>query len=137
MPNYGNRNAKQNLERGNANFGTQKKSFEKACGNAEREEEMKERGHASREGPAGTRAQLCYKQQQKMLRFSAQLGYQRYLINLFRFLFSLKILAKQFIVGSGSVYESRHKIRILMDLYMQLSTIVYIVTNIFNVTFQN
>ena len=26
--------------------------------NAERKEEMKERGHASREGPAGTRAQL-------------------------------------------------------------------------------
>ena len=47
-------------------FGTQeheswyaKKSFEKARGNAEREEEMKERGHASCEGPAGTRAQLC------------------------------------------------------------------------------
>ena len=36
-----------------------KKSFEKARGNAEREEEMKEHGHASREGPAGTRAQLC------------------------------------------------------------------------------
>ena len=35
-----------------------KKSFEKARGNAEREEEMKECGHASREGPAGTRAQL-------------------------------------------------------------------------------
>ena len=47
------------MERGNANLGTQKKSFEKARGNAEREEEMKERGHVSREGPAGTRAQLC------------------------------------------------------------------------------
>ena len=35
-----------------------KKSFEKARGNAEREEEMKERGHASREGPAGTRPAL-------------------------------------------------------------------------------
>ena len=35
-----------------------KKSVEKACGNAEREEEMKERGHASRKGPAGMRAQL-------------------------------------------------------------------------------
>ena len=46
-------------ECGNANLGTRKKSFEKARGNAEREEEMKERGHASREGPAGTRAQLC------------------------------------------------------------------------------
>ena len=45
-------------ERGNANLGTRKKSFDKARGNAEREEEMKERGHASREGPAGTRAQL-------------------------------------------------------------------------------
>ena len=45
-------------ERGNANLGTRKKSFEKARGNAEREEEMKERGHSSREGPAGTRAQL-------------------------------------------------------------------------------
>ena len=52
-------NALQNLERWNANLGTRKKSFEKARGNAEREEEMKERGHASREGPAGTRAQLC------------------------------------------------------------------------------
>ena len=48
-------------ERGNANLGTRKKSFEKARGNAEREEEMKVRGHASREGPAGTRAQLCIK----------------------------------------------------------------------------
>ena len=46
-------------ECGNGNLGTRKKSFEKARGNAEREEEMKERGHASREGPAGTRAQLC------------------------------------------------------------------------------
>ena len=36
----------------------EKKNFEKARGNAEREEEMKERGHATREGPAGTRAQL-------------------------------------------------------------------------------
>ena len=36
-----------------------KKSFEKARGNAECEAEMKERGHASRKGPAGTRAQLC------------------------------------------------------------------------------
>ena len=45
-------------ECGNANLGTRKKSFEKARGNAEREEEMKERGHVSREGPAGTRAQL-------------------------------------------------------------------------------
>ena len=35
---------------------------EKARGIAEREEERKERGHASREGPAGTRAQLCYYQ---------------------------------------------------------------------------
>ena len=51
------KSAKQ--ERGNTNLGTRKKSFEKARGNAEREEEMKERGHASREGPAGTRAQLC------------------------------------------------------------------------------
>ena len=34
-----------------------KKNFEKARGNAERKEEMKERSHASREGPAGTRAQ--------------------------------------------------------------------------------
>ena len=49
----------QNLERGNAKLGTRKKNFEKARGNAEREEEMKERGHASRKGPAGTRAQLC------------------------------------------------------------------------------
>ena len=47
-------------ERKNANLGTRKKSFEKARGNAEREEEMKERGHASRKGPAGTRAQLWY-----------------------------------------------------------------------------
>ena len=47
------------MERENANLGTRKKSFEKARGNAEREEEMKERGHASREGPAGTRALLC------------------------------------------------------------------------------
>ena len=46
-------------ERGNGNLGALKKSFEKACGNVECEEEMKERGHASREGPAGTRAQLC------------------------------------------------------------------------------
>ena len=46
-------------ERGNANLGTQKKSFEKARGNAEREEEMKELGHASREVSAGTRSQLC------------------------------------------------------------------------------
>ena len=45
-------------ERGNVNLGTRKKNFEKACGNAEREEEMKERGHASRKGPAGMRAQL-------------------------------------------------------------------------------
>ena len=37
----------------------EKKTLKKARGNAEREEEMKERGHASREGPAGTRAQLC------------------------------------------------------------------------------
>ena len=34
----------------------EKKALKK---HAEREEEMKERGHASREGPAGTRAQLC------------------------------------------------------------------------------
>ena len=52
-------NALQHLERENANLGTRKKSFEKARGNAEREEEMKEPGHASREGPAGMRAQLC------------------------------------------------------------------------------
>ena len=51
-------NALQNLERENANLGTRKKSFEKARGNAEREEEIKELGHPSREGPAGTRAQL-------------------------------------------------------------------------------
>ena len=43
-------------ERGNANLGTRKKSFEKARGNSEREEEMKECGLASLEGPAGTRA---------------------------------------------------------------------------------
>ena len=56
------RSAKQERK---AKFGTRereswyaKKSFEKARGNAEREEEMKERGHASHEGPAGTRAQL-------------------------------------------------------------------------------
>ena len=48
-------------ECGNANLGTRKKSFEKACGNAELKEEMKERRHASHEGPAGTRAQLCGK----------------------------------------------------------------------------
>ena len=48
-------------ERGNANVGTRKKNFEKARGNAKREEEMKERGHASHEGPAGTRAQLWKK----------------------------------------------------------------------------
>ena len=36
----------------------EKKNFEKARGNAEREEEMKECGHASHEGPAGKRAQL-------------------------------------------------------------------------------
>ena len=35
-----------------------KKNFEKAPGNAEHKEEMKDRGHASSEGPAGTRAQL-------------------------------------------------------------------------------
>ena len=46
------------MERENANLGTRKKNFEKARGNAERKEEMKERGHASCEGPAGTRAQL-------------------------------------------------------------------------------
>ena len=53
-------NALQNLERKNAERESwyAKKSFEKACGNAEREEEMKERGQASREGPAGMRAQL-------------------------------------------------------------------------------
>ena len=45
-------------EHWNANLGTRKKNFEKARGNAEREEEMKERGHASGKGPAGTRAQL-------------------------------------------------------------------------------
>ena len=45
-------------ERGNANLDTRKKSFEKARGNAEHEEEMKERRHASREGSAGMRAQL-------------------------------------------------------------------------------
>ena len=43
-------------ERGNANLGTRKKSFEKARGNAERKEEMKECRHASREGPAEERA---------------------------------------------------------------------------------
>ena len=60
------RSAKQEREakfgtrkRRNANLGTRKKGFEKVCGNAEREEEMKEHGHASREGPAGTHAQLC------------------------------------------------------------------------------
>ena len=54
------KSAKQERE---AKFGTRereswyaKKNFEKARGNAEREEELKERGHASREGPAGTRA---------------------------------------------------------------------------------
>ena len=45
-------------ECGNMNLGTRKKSFEKARRNTEREEEMKERGHVSREGPAGTHAQL-------------------------------------------------------------------------------
>ena len=40
------------------NLGTRKKSFEKARGNAEREEKKKEH-NASREGPAGTLAQLC------------------------------------------------------------------------------
>ena len=52
-------NALQNSERGNANH--EKKALKKHAGtrNAEREEEMQERGHASREGPAGTRAQLC------------------------------------------------------------------------------
>ena len=35
-----------------------KKALKKARGNAEREEEMKESGHVSRKGPAGTRAQL-------------------------------------------------------------------------------
>ena len=39
----------------------EEKKLEKARGNAEREEEMKERGHASHEGPAGTRAQLWKK----------------------------------------------------------------------------
>ena len=41
---------------------SEKKSSEKARRNAKREEERKERGHASREreGPAGTHAQLCY-----------------------------------------------------------------------------
>ena len=39
----------------------EKKNFEKARGNAEREEEMKECGHASHEGPAGARAQLWKK----------------------------------------------------------------------------
>ena len=45
-------------ECGNANLGTRKKSFEKAGRNVEREEEMKERGHASQKGPAGTHAQF-------------------------------------------------------------------------------
>ena len=45
-------------ERGKANFGMRKKSSEKARGNAERQEEMKEHGRVSREGPAGMRAQL-------------------------------------------------------------------------------
>ena len=48
----------QNLERQNVNLGKRKKNFEKAHGNAERQEETKECGHASREGPAGMRAQL-------------------------------------------------------------------------------
>ena len=49
------------MERENGGTGIlvrEKKNFEKARGNAEREEEMKERGHATRKGPAGTRAQL-------------------------------------------------------------------------------
>ena len=41
-------------ERRNANLDTQKESFEKAHGNTEYEEEMKERGHVSRKGPAGS-----------------------------------------------------------------------------------
>ena len=45
-------------ERRNANLGTQKESFEKAHGNTEYEEEMKERGHVSCKGPAGTSAKL-------------------------------------------------------------------------------
>ena len=51
----------QNLERENAGIESwyAKKSFEKAREIAEHKEEMKERGHVSREGPAGTRAQLC------------------------------------------------------------------------------
>ena len=60
------KSAKQERE---AKFGTRereswyaKKRFEKAHGNAEREEEMKERGHASHEGPAGMRAQLWLSQ---------------------------------------------------------------------------
>ena len=51
-------------ERGNARTREReswyaKKNVEKARGNAERVEEMKKRWHASREGPAGTRTQLC------------------------------------------------------------------------------
>ena len=56
------KSAKQERE---AKFGTRereswyaKKSFEKARRNAEREEEMKECGHASRKGPAGTHPAL-------------------------------------------------------------------------------
>ena len=50
------------MERENGGTGIlvrEKKNFEKARGNAEREVEMKERGHASRKRPAGTRTQLC------------------------------------------------------------------------------
>ena len=46
------------MERENANLGTRKQSFEKARGNAEPEEEMKECGLASRKG-LQEHAQLC------------------------------------------------------------------------------
>ena len=41
------------MERENENLGTRKKALKK---HAERDEEMKERGHVSREGPAEKRA---------------------------------------------------------------------------------
>ena len=56
-------NALQNLECKNAGAGilVRKKKLLKSTRNTEHEEKMKERSHVSREGPAGTSAQLWKK----------------------------------------------------------------------------
>ena len=67
------------------------------CGNAESEEEMKERRHVSRKGPAGTRAQLWKWVEDKEVPMPASSVADLYHLTLIRIQDQKKIL-----YGSGS-----------------------------------